>query len=192
MTIYEAMLARRTIRRFTQQPIADEILEKAVNVARLAPMGGNMQSLKYCVVKTPALCKAVFEKTKWGMHLRDGSGRPRNGEEPTAWILILNDTTIKEQPMIHDIGAAAENIIIYATGEGLGSCWLEGIDRKAIAEIVALPDHLKVCSAVALGYPAMKAREVPLPESGATPYFWEEDGLLNVPKRSLEDVMLVK
>ena len=94
--------------------------------------------------------------------------------------------------MIHDIGAAAENIIIFAMGEGIGSCWLEGIDRAAIAQAIDLPEHLKVCSAIALGYPAMSSHEVPLPESGATPYYWGEDGALCVPKRSLKDVMLVK
>lgn len=62
--------------------------------------------------------------------------------------------------MIHDIGAAAENIIIYVTGEGIGTCWLEAINRTAIAEILSLPEHLKVCSAVALGYPAMSSHEV--------------------------------
>ena len=192
MTIYEAMTTRRTIRRFAQRPIPDEVLEKAVNVARLAPVGGNIQSLKFCVVKTPELVSAVFEETKWGMHLKDGSGRPRPGELPTAWILICNDTTIKEQPMIHDIGAAAENIIIYAMGEGVGTCWLEGIDRAAIAQAIDLPAPLKITSAIALGYPAMHAREVELPESGATPYYWGEDGALCVPKRSMDDVMLVK
>ena len=192
MTVYEAMTTRRTIRRFAQKPISDEILEKAVNVARLAPVGGNAQSLKFCVVKTPELVSAVFDETKWGMHLKDGSGRPKPGELPVAWILICNDTTIKEQPMIHDIGAAAENIIIYVTGEGIGTCWLEAINRTAIAEILSLPEHLKVCSAVALGYPAMSSHEVPLPDSGATPYYWGEDGALCVPKRSMKDVMLVK
>lgn len=98
MTIYEAMTTRRTIRRFAQKPISDEILEKAVNVARLAPVGGNAQSLKFCVVKTPELVSAVFDETKWGMHLKNGSGRPKPGELPVAWILICNDTTIKEQP----------------------------------------------------------------------------------------------
>lgn len=80
MTIYEAMTTRRTIRRFAQKPISDEILEKAVNVARLAPVGGNAQSLKFCVVKTPELVSAVFDETKWGMHLKNGSGRPKPGE----------------------------------------------------------------------------------------------------------------
>ncbi|MBQ3391724.1 MAG: nitroreductase family protein [Clostridia bacterium] len=192
MTIYEAMTTRRTIRRFDPKPIPEETLKKAVNVARLAPVGANAQSLKFCVVKTPELVSAVFDLSKWGMHLKDGSGRPKPGQLPTAWILILNDTDIKAQPMVQDIGAAAENIIIYATGEGIATCWLENIDRAAIAELLGLPENLKVCSSVALGYPGMAAREVPLPESGATPYYWGEDGVLCVPKRSLEDVMLVK
>jgi len=191
MTTYEAMLARRTIRRFTQQPIDPEILKKAVNVARLAPMGVNAQSLKFVVVTTPALVEGVFDLTKWGAHLKDGSGTPKKPDElPTAWIVIAHDKEIKENPMREDLGAAAENIIIYAQSEGISSCWLQNIKPSEIAALLELPGNLQILACIALGYPAMASREVPIPASGETPYYWGADGVLEVPKRSLDEVML--
>ena len=190
MTTYEIMVARRTYRKFKQDPIPMEILEKCVDVARLAPCGANMQSLKFAIVSNPALVKGVFAQSKWGMHLKDGSGQPKDGEEPVAWIIILNDKRIREQGFQMDIGAAAENIIIYALSEGIGSCWLENLKRPEIVELLKIPEHFQMHSAIALGYPGMECKEVPIPESGETPYFWAEDGSLSVPKRSLEEVTL--
>ncbi|NLT57870.1 MAG: nitroreductase [Clostridiales bacterium] len=192
MTTYDIMVARRSIRKFKQDPIAQEVLERAVNVARLAPCGGNMQSLKFCIVQSPELVKGIFAHSKWGMHLPDGSGRPKEGEEPTAWVLILNDKRIREQAFVMDIGAAAENIIIYALSEGIASCWLENLQRPEIAALLELPEHLQLHSAIALGYPGMEAKEVALPASGDTKYFWGEQGGFCVPKRSLDEVMLIK
>lgn len=190
MDMMELLRSRRTIRRFKQTPVPEQVLVNAVDAARLAPCGGNMQSLKFAAVTDPALVAGLFELSKWGMHLRDGSGSPKEGQRPTAWILILNDTAVREQAMILDIGAAAMSILLAALAEGVGGCWLEGIQRKEMGALLKLPEGLEVVSSVALGYPDMQPREVPLPESGKTPYFWGEDGSFCVPKRSLDDVML--
>ena len=192
MTTYEAMKGRRSIRKFDgSKMIPLEILEKAVDVARLAPCGVNMQSLKYCVVTDPKLTSEIFALSKWGMMLKDGSGRPGAGEEPPVWILVLNDSSIKQVAPL-DVGAASENIMIYCQSEGIGSCWLENIAKKEIEKLIDLPENLTIATSIALGYPAMKSKEVEITESGETAYFWGEDGSLSVPKRCLKDVMIIK
>ena len=144
MTIYEAMPTRRTIRRFMQKPISDEVLEKAVNVARLAPVGGNVQSLKFCVVKTPELVSAVFDETKWGMHLKDGSGRPKPGELPSEQFVLFGvracdaksfdilDKVFLAEPADQFYQARRENGIVITTACGAPEetcfCKIFGID----------------------------------------------------------------
>jgi nitroreductase len=192
MTTYEAMKMRRSIRKFDgARPVPTEVLTKAVDVARLAPCGTNAQTLKFCVVTDPALTAQIFAMSAWGAHLKDGSGRPGPGQEPPVWMLILHDAAVRPQPFALDIGAAIENIIIYCQSEGVASCWLENIRKKEVGELLQLPENLSVVSSVALGYPAMESKEVPVGESGLG-YYWGEGGKMNVPKRSLEEVMILK
>ena len=47
MSIYDLILNRRTIRKFEQKPITDEMIKKYINAARLAPSAANRQPLKY-------------------------------------------------------------------------------------------------------------------------------------------------
>ena len=136
MTIYEAMTTRRTIRRFARNPCPRDFGKSRQHGGPPGPRGRRRPSRSSSALSKPRSWSAPSTKPNGECTLKDGSGRPKPGELPVAWILICNDTTIKEQPMIHDIGAAAENIIIYVTGEGIGTCWLEAINRTAIAEIL--------------------------------------------------------
>ena len=59
MEVYEAILSRRSIRRFQQKPISIEILKKFVNAARLAPSAANLQPLEFFVVTDKKSNKAI-------------------------------------------------------------------------------------------------------------------------------------
>ncbi len=77
-----------------------------------------------------------------------------------------------------------------ALGEGIGSCWIESIDRPSLAGILGLPDKLNINSVIALGYP----NEQPLTEEltqpdGSIKYWKDEGGRLHVPKRRLDDIL---
>jgi len=191
MTVFEAMKARRTIRKFKQDPIPDDVLINCVDVARVAPCGGNMQSLRFWLIKDPEKVAGIFSFSKWGMHLPDGSGTPKEGETPVNWVLILHDKTVKENPTTLDVGAAVENILIYAQSEGVGSAWLENLRRPEISELLGIPENLQLLTAVALGYPDIAPVEVPIPPSGKTPYYYDEDGVFCVPKQSMDVVLTV-
>ncbi|HBE76907.1 MAG TPA: nitroreductase, partial [Firmicutes bacterium] len=87
MNVYEAAIRRRTIRKYTQQPIERALLEKYIDAARLAPSGANMQPLKYVIVDEPVKVKQVFENVKWAAYIAP-EGDPKEGEKPVAFIVI--------------------------------------------------------------------------------------------------------
>lgn len=185
MTTYELMLRRRSIRKFKQEQIPAEVLQKCVNAGRVAPSGANIQPLGYIIVKDPQQCERVFGNTAWAGYLDDGA--PEAGEEPTAYIFILTNTEHRSGADT-DVGIAAENITLAALEEGVGSCMVGSLDRGELREILQVPDHCEISLAVAMGYPD----EEPVMEemSGASiKYYRDDDGVLHVPKRPMKDVL---
>jgi nitroreductase len=188
MDVYEAILKRRSIRKFKQDPIPVDLLEKLVNAARLAPQGANLQPIKYVVINAPQLLPQVFSMTRWAAYIAP-KGTPQAGEEPTAYIAILADPEIRANGCDTDAGAAVENLILAAVGEGIGSCWLGSIDRKGLSELLNIPERYQIHSLIALGYPA----ESPIVEDAvdSIKYYKDENGTLHVPKRTLAEVMFM-
>ena len=187
MQIYDAINKRRTIRKFKQTRIDRGILIKFVEAARLAPSAANIQPLKYLIVDEDKYVGKVFETVKWAGYIVP-EGNPKKGEEPTAYIVILADTEIKKSNYQHDAGAAAQNIMLAAIEEGIGSCWIGSINREALREILNIPESLEINTIIALGYPA----EEPVVEeySGFIKYYKDEKGKLHVPKRSLKNLVM--
>ena len=189
MKIFDAITNRRTIRKYDQtKRVPSELLVNAVECARLSPTGGNFQSLKFAVIEEPKMVEDIFHITKWGMHLPGDSGNPKEGEHPTAFIAILHDKNISQNVPLNDAGAAAQSMMVYAWGEGVGSCWIGNIDRKKATEIMSLPENLSIHTVIALGYPAMTAKVEDLVGED-TKYFYRGEDFI-VPKRKLEDIML--
>lgn len=189
MNIHQLILKRRSIRRFKSKPISFDILKALVNAGRLAPSAANLQPLEYIAVDDAELTKRVFTSLKWAGYIAP-EGNPPPGEEPVAYIVIVVNTDIKSSEADKDIGAACENIILAALADGIGSCWLESIDKPKLKGILQLPDKLGINSVIALGYP----NEHPVAEDLAQPdgsikYWKDESGVLHVPKRTLRDIL---
>jgi len=183
--VYETIAARRTIRKFRAEPVARELLDRLVDAARLAPSAANLQPLEYVVVDDPALKARVFPCLKWAAYIAP-AGDPKPGEEPAAYIIVLNNTAIREKMFEYDLGAAMENMILAALEEGVGSCWMLSIDRDRLRSLLGVPESYRVDSVLALGYPA----EDPTPEvmADSCRYWKDADGRLHVPKRTLAAV----
>jgi len=183
---YDLIVSRRTVRRFKPLPVPRDILEGAVNAARLAPSAANLQPLEFVAVDDEAVRREIFPCLRWAAYIAP-AGTPRPGEEPMAYIVTLVNTAIREKGYEYDAGAAIENMILAAWAEGVGSCWLISVDKEKVQSIIGAPATHKVDAVVALGYPA----EEPVVEDGLdSPKYWrDESGLHHVPKRSLAKVL---
>lgn len=186
--ITEVLKQRRSIRKFKQEPIDGVLLEEFIDCARLASSGANLQPIKYLYANSKQMCGKIFPLTKWAAYLKDGA--PRENERPTAYIAILNDSAIRKEGWELDAGAAAMSIIIAAQSKGIASCWLGAIDREALSSLFGLKEEIKISSIIALGYPHEKSQAVPC--GGDIKYFKDESGTLNVPKRSINEVLVNK
>jgi nitroreductase len=188
MSTYELILKRRTVRRFQQKPVNLELLQAIVNAGRLAPTGRNLQPLAFVVVEQKNIVDFLFDYTHWAGYLPREIGKPGADQAPTAYILILVNKKICPDGAGHDVGAAAENMILTALEMGVASCWIASIsERPKIKEALTIPDNYEVDSLLALGYPAEEPTTEPLRDS--IKYYLDDQGRLHVPKRTLESVL---
>ena len=185
MNVLQAILERRTIRKFSQEELPVEVIRTLVDAARMAAHGGNVQPLKYAIVTGKEMREKVFETTKWAACIPDGT--PKEGERPVAYIIVYADENIKKECMV-DAGAAVTNIMLAAHEMGIGSCWIGSLNRSVLKELLQSQDHLKILYAVALGYPAQKSRAVGY--DGSFCYYLDEEQTVNVPKLSLDTVLI--
>jgi nitroreductase len=186
MTFYEAIIKRRSIRRFKDMPIPYKILKKCVNAARLAPSAANLQPLEYIVVDEEHLLGIVFDTLKWANYISP-RGNPPPGERPRAYIVVLINSNVRADGFEYDVGLAVGTIILVALEEGLGTCCIGSIDRAKLMEILNVPRGYKIALVVALGY----SNESPVEAEfgGSIKYWQDESNVLHVPKRKLGDIL---
>jgi len=187
-SLYETIAGRRTIRRFKPDAVPRELLERLADAGRLAPSAANMQPLEFVVVDGTGPKAEIFPCLKWAAYIAP-AGDPRPGEEPAAYVVTLVNSRIREKMFEYDVGAAMENMTLAALAEGVGSCWMLSIDRDRIRGILGIPEHFRIDSVLALGYPA----EDPAAEvaGGSIRYWKDAEGRLHVPKRERASVVHV-
>lgn len=188
MDVKEAIKKRRSIRRFKDKAISTGLLQQLVDAGRIAPSAANLQPLEYIAVNDPGLVAKLFPMLKWAGYIVP-AGNPPAGKRPGAYIVVLANTELSPKWSREDVGAAIENIILSAVAEGIGSCWLGSIDRKGLNALLNVPEHLKIDSVVALGYPDEIPLAEDIPGGGSIKYYKDASGRLHVPKRSLKDIL---
>jgi len=154
MDAIKAILERRSVRKFTDQLITKEVLESLVECGRVAPSGHNKQGRTFLVLMERPLIDKVGEVSTWGKFII--------GKVP-ALILVFCDNQ-ECATLIEDGSAATENILIAATAQGLGSCWVAGYGMpyaEEIESLVGATKKQKLVSIIALGYPSEVNTPIP-------------------------------
>ena len=187
MTVTEAVRGRRTIRKFTQEPVTREQLEELVDLARVAPCSANMQPLKYKLI-TGADTARVFPFLNWAVAIAP-RGEPKPEERPTAYIVVCVDTAIRPKNTDMDVGIAAQTIALAAWERGIGTCLMALHDKPGLTESLALPSGIVPALGIALGWPAHRSEIIPMAD-GQYRYHMTDDGNFHVPKRPLSEILL--
>lgn len=188
MDVSQAIAQRRSIRRFRREKPPHEALLRVLEAARLAPTTTNRQPLAFALVESDAMCEKVFPHTMWARLIPDGSAGPDEKTQPSCYVVILVDRNIM-QNADNDAGAAAMSMLLQAQSDGIASCWLASVERKEILSLLSLDsERYALHTVVALGYPAMQSRAVPM-QGDSTAYYLESKDSLCVPKRAAEDIL---
>lgn len=141
---------RRSIRRYQDKPVPDDLLNEVLEAGRWAPSASNRQPWDFIVVRDPEVRAAVAEHAayffiKWA-HV----------EEAPVIIALCGDARnpVYRQFLHEDIGLAGSHMMLQAAALGLGTCWLGGVNREAIGQILKVPSQTEVIGLLTLGFPA--------------------------------------
>lgn len=186
MQMMDIIKGRRTIRKYKQERIDPVILKDLIDGARLAPSASNRQPLEYLIIDDPEKLDKVFQTLSWAGYIRP-EGNPQEGEKPVAYIIVLINKEVGAPNPHKDSGAAIQNILLGAYSYGIGTCWLGSVNRKQLRENLSIPEKYDIDDVVALGYPAEKS--VWEDEAGSIKYYKDENKIMHVPKRKLDDIL---
>lgn len=153
---------RRTIRRFTEEPLSEEALEKIMQAARSAQSWNNSQCWELVLVDDPEIRKKLQATVP--------SKNPAFKAIVRSSILICvcaktrqsgffgNESgSILGDWFMHDIGIMTQNICTQAHALGLGTVVVGWLDHAAAKKIIGLPDGYELVSLIPLGYPEQQA-----------------------------------
>ncbi len=187
--IADLVRKNRSCRRFYQNASVDmETLKELTNLARLSASAANLQPLKYLLFCRPEQNASVFPCLVWAGYLKKWPG-PKEGERPSAYIIVLGDTTIAKE-FGPDLGIAGQSILLGAREMGLAGCMIGAIKREQLREVCQLPARYKILLVIALGKPKEQVVIDDVKPDGDIKYWRDEQGIHHVPKRSLNDIIL--
>lgn len=151
-TLVDTIRNRRSIRKYTAQPVPQELVTRLLEAAMSAPSAGNEQPWEFIVITDREVLQAITRVHPYSQMLK---------EAPLA-IAVCGNLEREKYPgfWVEDCSAATENILLEAEEIGLGGVWLGVYPHdervKELAELLGLPSSVVPLSIVALGYPAEK------------------------------------
>jgi nitroreductase len=187
--IKELIRKNRSCRRFQEDfEITTVTLRELIDLARLSASASNLQPLKYIISCDRDKNALIFPLLGWAGYLKDWTG-PSQGERPSAYIIILGDTTISRS-YDYDYGIAAQSILLGAVEKGLGGCMIATIDKDKLAKALNIKSHLQILLVIALGKPAEQFVIEPVGPNGDIRYWRDDKQIHHVPKRSLDEIII--
>ncbi|MBC7264804.1 MAG: nitroreductase family protein [Chloroflexi bacterium] len=149
-SVLTLLKTRRSIRRYRPDPVPEEMLEQILEAGRWAPSAGNRQPWAFIVVRDEAVRRQVAQYAgvaviRWA----------HAAEAPLLIVLCGDRSNPAYRQFLHeDVGLAGGQMMLQAKSLGLGTCWIGGLDRKAIAAVLKVPDHMEIIGLLTVGFPA--------------------------------------
>jgi nitroreductase len=157
MEVFGAILKRRSIRDFEKKEIPKEKIEKLKEALIWAPSAGNLQARKFYFVFNEEI-KKKLAKAALNQNFIAKAPLVIVGccdLEKISWYGERGENLYT----ICDVSAAIENLMLVATSERLGTCWVGAFDEKEVSKILNLPKNERPIVIVPVGFP----KEVPSP-----------------------------
>jgi nitroreductase len=152
MEVINAILDRRSIRKYQTKEIPEEIILTLLKAAMYAPSSRNTQAWHFIVIRERSSMDAIMKVHYYSQML----------EKAPLAILVCGDKNLesKEGNLGVNCSAATQNILLAAHELGIGTVWLGIYPRKErmepIGKLFDLPEHIIPISLVVLGYPDEK------------------------------------
>lgn len=190
-SIRDLVIASRSYRRFHEgRRISRETIIGLVDIARFCPSARNRQPLKYVVSTDREETGIIRSCLLWALDLPEWGG-PREGERPVAYVTMVAKRECSPDPGF-DAGIAAQTMMLAAAERGFGGCIIGSIKRDELRSVLSLPSEYDILLVLAFGYPDEKVVLEDLSAGADTRYWRDEHGVHHVPKRSLQEILIME
>lgn len=174
MEAKEMIVGRRSIRKYKDEIVPENIMREIIEVAKYAPSWANFQIARYSLVTNEEVIKKITEKGVNGFAYNIKTLKNAKNVAVISFVqgksgkldLEKSDyaTTKANQWEMFDAGIATQTFCLAAYERGIGTCIFGVIDDKAIAEILGLPEGETVATVVTYGYPDEDVKDSPRKE----------------------------
>lgn len=159
MDSLECLLTRRSIRKFKDQDVDNETLQKVIEAARYAPSWANTQCWEFVVVRDQGV------KEQLAQTLPEGNPARKSVTQAPVVMAVLGKhelsgyykgqaaTNKDDTWYMFDVGLASENLALAAHSLGLGSVILGLFDATAAEKVLSVPAGVSLVALMPLGYP---------------------------------------
>ncbi|BAT71893.1 NAD(P)H-flavin oxidoreductase [Thermosulfidibacter takaii ABI70S6] len=179
MELREAILGRRSVRKYKSNPVPKEVIEDIMNHAIWAPSGMNRQNWYFIVATGPwrdkvvEICKRAYQEYIGKKVEKVFQHKPKVIEETKSFFATLGGAPVvilafaepgpeSEKTDIQSVAAAIQNLLLLAYEKGLGTCWMTGpiSHGEEFKKLFGIEDKNFV-ALITLGYPDEKPKAPP-------------------------------
>ena len=148
LEVFEAIKGRRSIRKYTKNPVPEDFITKILDAGRWAPSAGNRQPWTFIVLKDEKVKNEVAEAATYGKFLADA---------PIGIAVAIDPRVSHRSGGVEDGAAATQNMLLAAHALGLGTCWIGSYNstyEEEVKRILDIPKHNRLLSIISVGFPA--------------------------------------
>ncbi len=161
MDIFEAIRTRRSVRRYSDKPLSDELLVEIFESVRRSPSWANMQCWRFVAVRDIEARKKLAEYSFMESYLapmgyKSNPGRKALAEAPVVLVLCASphdSGQIRGQDYyLMDLGIASQTLMLAARAHGLGTLFVGVYEESPVKELLGIPDDVRVAGLIPIGY----------------------------------------
>jgi nitroreductase len=136
MDAYRAVVEKRDQRVYLPKPLPDEALRRILQAARMTGSSKNREPNRLIVVTEREAVRALAALSEWGKWLAHA-----------AAVIVIAQV----EPHEFDAGRCAQNMMVAAWGEGIGSCPAH-LPEAGVARLLAIPKNVHINRVIGFGY----------------------------------------
>lgn len=161
MDILKCIEGRRSVRRFSDQPVSWETIEAIVKAATYSPSWKNSQTVRYTVIDDPEMLEKFAANAMAGFEKNANTVRSCKAlaiQSVVKGICGYNPdgsfTTSKNDSWeMYDAGISVQTFCLAAYSQGVGTVIMGIYDEEASASLIDLPETERITALIAMGYP---------------------------------------
>jgi nitroreductase len=139
MELRDVIAARRSIRKYKKRPVGKVRLRRLQEALRAAPSGANRQDYAFIFVTDPRKRLQIA---------REAGHQEFLAQAPVMMVAVCSPGES------FNVAIAVDHLVLAATDEGLGTCWVGWFEREPVKRILGIPEGKEVPILITIGYAA--------------------------------------